>query len=1523
MALKTHGFKARRTILIVGVIILFNLFFIAGADLSKAVPIKSYDTTNKDMMLFSSDLSSVVADLKLDTPQKNLVPIGYQKVAQFTIDANDESFSTPLEKITFYDNHDGKEIDKKFDYKVLSYEDVKVTDYGRECEDFIEKNGSKTNLCSDVETGSHTEKKEVWNDFDPGKLTKGTYTIGIFTDVNIGDDIEWMPTYYGVKINEWASWQASYSVGLVAYYDLSSSSGSTVIDLMNNINGTVDSPNTVNWTTGKIGNGYAFNNTLKQGLNVSGTTFGRKILRAMNGTDSTDFTMCYWWKQYPGSDASWILGLWTGDFVNDPQANGSVRFLTTSGASLYTPNLTNAGWAFICIARGTAGFQTLWVNASVYGNASYAHAVSWTGNAIIGGVSASDFSATTTTRGVIDEIGIWNRSLSQTEVTALYNGGNGLNPTSSSAFTPDVTLNAPSNYYNYSVYNVTFDVTVYDYNSPLNITSVNLYLDGALNQTNTSNTNGTYLFKVTGLAGNGLFHNWSISASNNNSLTRNSSTQYFNINTIPFIKLEAPTNTNYYNSLISYIPVNFSFNTSYYANHSFNFYTAGNVTSYSFTNPASTFYNASFADGIWWYNVTMTTFTNQVNTTEAREIFIDTTPPTYNSTGYNSSYLIAKFSILISDTGGLVPNGTYTFSTNNSGSWVNDSTVIFTSNPQWGNVTKSLAKPNNTIVGFQWFFNDSIGNANETPIYTLKTLVYSPVVALTSPASGYNASTVNPVLFNTTEYTTPIIEYRNLTNVTLYTNQTGTFQAVNTTYFVNETHAVDVVFTDSTVYNNSFTENYTVNAYVYNTSIDLATAVGGTKCYAKYDYVIGGSAVTSQTTLSGTDWVSYPASYFPNPYPYMNVSNVDFVCNSNTVDYRNMTSNGFLFRQNLSENFSVTVAQQSMIVWNAYACDTNSYCSFANSNSTLLNIDNTFPIVNITSPFSNITIINFSSTDVIAVPLKWSASDNELSFCTYTNPITHLNVTSSNCNNMNASFNFPYGDSQLSVYANDTFGHETSQNVLFSYYYKLFQTGVLYHPSTTSGNGEDFTLQVNKSSNLTITLVTFYYNNVSYSATYSPTDDYQVITNHINVPVVSSPTNFDFYWSFLMSDGSLINTTATTQTVNPFGIDDCSTLSHLLFNFTMVDEETFQKINGTIDVLIHLYSLGTSTVIATYNGSFQYNVSLPNPVICTSLLLSNYSMGYTIKQTVNSSYFVKYRNAQKMLVSNETNPINMTLYNLLQADGAIFSLLTNGNTGGDNSNLLIEVKKQIISNNTYDTVESVITDNDGSALASLIQSSPIYEFVVSKDGVILGIFSPNQVQCVSSVCSKQLNLNQGTINLGNYGVNGGVDYIEYLNPATKVVSINFTSTDGNPHDVYFVVTQNDGYGNTTFCNATTFANAGTLNCLIPTTYENNSFISNVYSDGTFIGAKFFSFNQKISSKDYYGVDILIELLMYTTMVLLFMSNPILIVIGAILGMLFAITLVSISSGSWYTWIGLAFYFVVAGIVIIWQIRKRI
>jgi hypothetical protein len=149
-----------------------------------------------------------------------------------------------------------------------------------------------------------------------------------------------------------------------------------------------------------------------------------------------------------------------------------------------------------------------------------------------------------------------------------------------------------------------------------------------------------------------------------------------------------------------------------------------------------------------WSIAEIDSFTNEIwfidNTTNYPKLFWeyavsgeDTTPPTYSNNATNNTQisLSTNFSIDVNDNTALQNNGYYIFSTNNTGIWVNESSINFTSTPQSIYTIKDLNDTVGISIGYRWYLYDNVLNEAITPIYVLTT-----TSAVTSCAS-YNSLT--------------------------------------------------------------------------------------------------------------------------------------------------------------------------------------------------------------------------------------------------------------------------------------------------------------------------------------------------------------------------------------------------------------------------------------------------------------------------------------------------------------------------------------------------------------------------------------------------------------------------------------------------------------------------------------------------------------------------------------------------------------------------------------------------------------
>ncbi len=484
-----------------------------------------------------------------------------------------------------------------------------------------------------------------------------------------------------------------------------------------------------------------------------------------------------------------------------------------------------------------------------------------------------------------------------------------------------------------------------------------------------------------------------------------------------------------------------------------------------------------------------------------------------------------------------------------------------------------------------------------------------------------------------------------------------------------------------------------------------------------------------------------------------------------------------------------------------------------------------------------------------------------------------------------------------------------------------------FSEETTSGAQENFTINITFDDSFSGVSMLLNYNGTNHSMSTTDIGLTREYTTHLVIPSVSEETNITLFFIAQLSNDTgitTINTDTDNQTVQPFLIDDCSVFTDVLLSFTMIDEDSLQEINGTIEFAVDVFSVGTTDLVNSFNSSYDYIIGELSEV-CLDNITEEYSMSYQLRYFGDESqYFKKYRNIQLRTINNDTIPENITLSNLNLSRGHSFNVIVVGNllSSVGNAGLLVDTQRQYLATAEFVSVESPVTDSSGVAISNLVETEEVYNFLVSFNGELLGTFNNYQVKCANAAlgqCSITLNLASATGNPIDFETVGNITQIILLDQDTNTLHHTFSSTDGTSKTVRSLVIKNDGYANETICDGSSSGTSGTILCAIPLQYQNVSIIVQTFESEILLGSN--SFSQGVSP-DWQGADILIMLLMFSSLVLLMVAHPITIIIGAMLGLTMPVLLISVAGASFGVLVGATLFYIAGGIVAIIVIGKK-
>jgi len=496
-------------------------------------------------------------------------------------------------------------------------------------------------------------------------------------------------------------------------------------------------------------------------------------------------------------------------------------------------------------------------------------------------------------------------------------------------------------------------------------------------------------------------------------------------------------------------------------------------------------------------------------------------------------------------------------------------------------------------------------------------------------------------------------------------------------------------------------------------------------------------------------------------------------------------------------------------------------------------IDSIEPATNITYPLDASTnITTYVTYDQAYIKINWSATDTNLQTCVLWNGTGNSTVT---CGNNGVFANNTFGNYDFVLWANDSYGNSNSSSVNADYNYSIFYRSEDYNSVSTTGATE--TLRLNVSINPSQQLTTAYliYNNTNYGAgtIVNVAGNNYTVTKSITTPSITSSSNMTFYWNLTLDNG--VNSTThllNNQTVNPLTLDDCSTGTYVLYNFTIKDEELRTNLDNTTyntfgDLNFQLFDLNRD-IIMNYSNSYVTN----SFSICLNAELSG-TTEYLYDMQVQyggDGYSTEFYHAQNETLNSTQLYNNISLYDLNLTDAQSFKLIFRDSAFLPVENALIEISRKYVDEGIYRIIEIPKTDVRGEAVASLVLNNVIYKFEVYKFGALLLSYDDVKAVCQTpaiTTCTIDLNSFADTIEVIDFATKGDFNFTLGYSEATRTVTSNYLIPSNTVSTVELVVVRADALG-TAGCSDSLVSASGLLSCEVPASFGNGSVVARIY-----------------------------------------------------------------------------------------------
>lgn len=831
--------------------------------------------------------------------------------------------------------------------------------------------------------------------------------------------------------------------------------------------------------------------------------------------------------------------------------------------------------------------------------------------------------------------------------------------------------------------------------------------------------------------------------------------------------------------------------------------------------------------------------------------------------------------------------------------------VSFTNTSTTSPFYQSIILPDG-IYTFNATAYDIYGNSNSTETRTVTVNSNRPRITITYPNNGQNITTTlinSTFTINTTSSSTCKYSLNlGATNVSILCSD-GSFvftasQGLNTLTdyivdFLGNANYSSVNFSvDSILPNVKFVSPTPASGSQINIqSVQINVTATDTN-YANmtlYVYLVNGTLIKSNFTTSNNLYVNYTLSegtYYFNATAYDTFGNVNF------TEVRNFTID--VTPPNITISSPVNFVDYGYIGKNVSITYNISHPGGA--------IDTCLLTVyggNLTSGTSTVYPLSCSGTSTSMIITTNQFRDGHIPGC-FSAPETPWVCQ------------YLITGSSILISANDTFGNIGTANSTWSY--RLFENSIGYNNNVTAGQLN--TITASFTTTAAPTSITLHYNGTSYSPTISSIgSDTYVATASVYAPAVPVTQNISFYYVAVVS-GVTIQTNSRQQTVQTINLStSCSPGTYQFINITNFDEETLNSMNGTVEFTLDLTS--NNVVIATTNGT----ATGTNVAFCSDQNLTASTANYNLQLRYYAPNYL-YKTYNVLQGSTSDLPIRLNLYYLNNTAGFKFNIYYQDFNYLTHPGALIQIQRQYLNLNTYNTVEIPITDSSGTAQGSFDTNNIRYKIIVIDGGVVIDTFENIFPVCQNIVlgqCNLYLRGQQAsttpTTTTGN-------DFDYTLVRTDTSLILTYTIPSGTPKTVQFLTDQFSRFlNNISDCNQVIFASGGTITCPYNLTVGDSLINAQVLVNGnqSYSGQILVPENANASFglNNYFIAFVLVLLLG-----LIFMSSGMMIVIAAVVGVLF-LGLVFLINGTDLISTGLSVvWLIIAALLIIYKISQK-
>ncbi len=518
-----------------------------------------------------------------------------------------------------------------------------------------------------------------------------------------------------------------------------------------------------------------------------------------------------------------------------------------------------------------------------------------------------------------------------------------------------------------------------------------------------------------------------------------------------------------------------------------------------------------------------------------------------------------------------------------------------------------------------------------------------------------------------------------------------------------------------------------------------------------------------------------------------------------------------------------------------------------------------------------------------------------------------------NCSLNTTDFEYILDENEITVYAQDAFG--LIGNTTANWSYALLEMNQTYSATAIETTSETFEINLKyESSNWNTVVGTLHYNGEEHLGTVTGSGDEIQMTTEFFIDTVETDTNKTFYWTIQLTNatGSYnFNSTSNIQTVSRVNFYLCDYIDNPQLFF-----QTFSTTDPTTPVL------------ATFASAWTIRNAAGGDVVLArsyqDLTETNSTWGFCIEPNA-TTYTVSvaitadatdYTPTSHYIVDTDYigTAENISIYLLNDSESTLTEFVVTDLDNVPIEDVYITIQRYDMGTDTYYSVGQVKTDSSGSDLAYLKWYEDWYKFVGVLDEEVVFTDGPKKVS------GSPLTFKVGTIETSRWQQNQDIDYSLSFNNDTNNFVLTYIDVTGVASSSCLKVVKRNITSNYLICNTCETSTSATMYCNIDT-YGNGTFIADFYITGSpayiidtlyhYIGVQN-EFFDLVGNDNGTGMAII----MAGVVLSFFLITPALGVFGMILGMILSVALgfqpiETVSFGG----------IVIVGFIVMWAVKK--